>query len=166
MKIRSSCYIIEQKGREFYCDCFIGSKGHLCKHSVGLMYKTGTLEVTSDVRSKPLGPKRGRGRPKKTGHCLTITPPREVRQEVIPTAQYHERSTELRTISLPRVSPPTLTLADVDIENIEIIIENPEEVVVAEEEVVLPRRSKRKRGLVEELIVDNCNKKTRRTNKK
>ena len=136
------------------------------RDSVGLMYKTGTLEVTSDVRSKPLGPKRGRGRPKKTGHCLTITPPREVRQEVIPTAQYHERSPELRTISLPRVSPPTLTLADVDIENIEIIIENPEEVVVAEEEVVLPRRSKRKRGLVEELIVDNCNKKTRRRNKK
>ena len=166
IKIRSSCYIIEQKGREFYCDCFVGSKGHLCKHSVGLMYKTGTLEVTSDVRSKPLGPKRGRGRPKKTGHCLTITPPREVRQEVIPTAQYHERSPELRTISLPRVSPPTLTLADVDIENIEIIIENPEEVVVAEEEVVLPRRSKRKRGLVEELIVDDCNKKTRRKNKK
>ena len=109
-----------------------------------------------------LGPKRGRGCPKKNGHCLVITPPREVRleiQEVIPTAQYHERSPELRTISLPRVSPPTLTLADVDIENIEIIIENPEEVVVAEEEVVLPRRSKRKRGLVEELIVDNFNKK-------
>ena len=137
------------------------------------MYKTGTLEVTSDVRSKPLGPKRGRGRPKKTGHCLTITPPREVRQEVIPTAQYHERSPELRTISLPRVSPLTLTLADVDIENIEIIIETPEE--------VLPRRSRRKRGLVsdetpsakkialaymepEQLIVD-CNKKKPRKKK-
>ena len=150
IKIRSSCYIIEQKGKEFYCDCFVGSKGHLCKHSVGLMYKTGTIEVTSDVRSKPLGPKkRGKGRPKKNGHCLTITPPREVRletQEVIPTAQYHERSPELRTISLPRaniaVSPPTLTLADVDIENIEIIIETPVE------SPVLPRRTRRKRGLV------------------
>ena len=52
-KIRSSCYcyIIEQKGSEFFYDCFVGLKGHMCKHVVGLMFKIGKLEITGDVRS-------------------------------------------------------------------------------------------------------------------
>ena len=47
-KIRSSCHIIEQVNEEFYCDCFLGMKAKLCKHSVGMLYKTELLEVTSD----------------------------------------------------------------------------------------------------------------------
>ena len=115
LKIRSSCYIIEQKGNEFYCDCFIGSKGNLCKHAVGLMYKLGKLEVTSDVRSKPLGVKRKRGRPAKLRHCLAKTPPRvpERSQEVIPTAEYHEMLPQLQTISLPQVITAPLLTTDI-----------------------------------------------------
>ena len=149
IKIRSSCYIVEQKGSEFYCDCPVGSKGHMCKHSVALMYKCGILEVTSDVRSKPLGVKRKRGRPAKLRQCLTKTPPRVPETpDRIPVAQYHQISPELRTISLPQVNTevpsysPTLTLNDVDIENIEIVIESTSP--------VLPRRTRRKRGLAED----------------
>ena len=29
----------------FFCDCFEGIRGRLFKHSVGLIYKTGTIEV-------------------------------------------------------------------------------------------------------------------------
>ena len=87
MKIRQSCHIIEQVGSDFFCDCHEGIKGRICKHSVALMYKCGPLEVTSDVRSKPLGQKRQRGRPKKMPHCLTHSPePRTVGS--IPKALY------------------------------------------------------------------------------
>ena len=48
------------------------------------MYKTGKLEITSDVRSKPLGQKRKRGRPAKLPPCLTRSPVRDVLPEVIP----------------------------------------------------------------------------------
>ena len=87
MKIRQSCHIIEQVGTDYFCDCHEGIKGRMCIHSVGLMYKCGQLEVTSDVRSKPLGQKRQRGRPKKMPHCLTHSPePRTVGP--IPRALY------------------------------------------------------------------------------
>ena len=79
MKIRQSCHLIEQVNEEFFCDCPLGIKGKMCKHICGMLYKTGTLEISSDVRSKPLGQKRKRGRPKKIPHCLQKSPePRTV----------------------------------------------------------------------------------------
>lgn len=36
------------------------------------------MEVTPEVRSVPLGAKRKRGRPKKLGHCLAMSPPSQV----------------------------------------------------------------------------------------
>jgi len=45
MKIQKSCHLVEQIGDEFFCDCFEGSKARLCKHAVGLMFKTGVLEI-------------------------------------------------------------------------------------------------------------------------
>lgn len=74
MRIRKSCYLVEQVNNDFYCDCAMGSKARQCKHSVGLMFKTEILEIDSDVRSKPLGQKRKRGRPKKLPSCLTRSP--------------------------------------------------------------------------------------------
>ena len=38
------------------------------------MYMNGILEVTSDVRSVPLGQKRKRGRPKNIPNCLVKSP--------------------------------------------------------------------------------------------
>ena len=80
VRIRTSCWILEQKGKNFYCDCPIGSKGHMCKHFPGISYKLGLLEVTADVRSKPLGQKRKRGRPQmaKAGHCLVRSPEKRI----------------------------------------------------------------------------------------
>ena len=53
----------------------------------GLLYKTELLEVSSEVRSKPLGQKRKRGRPKKLPACLTKSP-----QPQIPNSTYHSPS--------------------------------------------------------------------------
>ena len=98
VRIRTSCWILEQKGKNFYCDCPIGSKGHMCKHFPGICYKLGLLEVTADVRSKPLGQKRKRGRPQmaKAGHCLVRSPEKSSN---VPVAHYHPPSPEL---ALPR----------------------------------------------------------------
>ena len=63
-------------------------KGHLCKHSVGMMYKCGILEVDSEVRSKPIGQKRKRGRPKKLPACLAQSP-EPAAPGPIPRAAYH-----------------------------------------------------------------------------
>ena len=71
---RNSCNLEEQSGQDFFCDCFEGICGRLCKQSVGLLYKTGTIEVDHYVCSKPLGAKRKRGRPKKLLSCLTSSP--------------------------------------------------------------------------------------------
>ena len=73
-KMRRSCYIIEERNDEFYCDCYEGSKGKLCKHSVGMEYFVGNLIAEDDVRAVPLGGKRKRGRPKRNPHCLTRSP--------------------------------------------------------------------------------------------
>ena len=46
VQVRTSCWILEQKGDNFYCDCPIGSKGHICKHFPGISYKLGLLQIT------------------------------------------------------------------------------------------------------------------------
>ena len=50
-------------------------KGKLCKHTVGMCYMEGIMEVTSQERAVPLGQKRKRGRPKNLGNCLMKSPP-------------------------------------------------------------------------------------------
>ena len=45
------------------------------KISLGLLYYNGKLDVTSEVRSLPLGKRRKPGRPKKLPMCLTRSPP-------------------------------------------------------------------------------------------
>ena len=44
----------------------------------GMLFKSGFLEVTPEVRSVPLGQKRKRGRPKKLPNCLARSPIRTV----------------------------------------------------------------------------------------
>ena len=56
-KMRQSCWVLEERDGDFFCDCPVGMKGKLCKHTVGLLYKTERLVVTSEVRSKELGNK-------------------------------------------------------------------------------------------------------------
>ena len=77
MQIRTSCWIVEERDGNFHCDCPKGMKGKQCWHEVGLLYKAGRLEVTSEVRSVPITQKRKRGRPKKLPHCLANSPTRD-----------------------------------------------------------------------------------------
>ena len=75
MAVRNSCWILEERNGDYFCDCPKGSKGKICKHTVGLLYRNGHLEATSDVRSVRLGQKRKPGRPKKLPMCLVRSPP-------------------------------------------------------------------------------------------
>ena len=34
METRQSCRILEERNGEFYCDCPIGRKGHMCKVNI------------------------------------------------------------------------------------------------------------------------------------
>ena len=76
VKMRTSCWILEQRNGDYYCDCYDGCKGKLCQHSNGMKYLEGGLVPEADVRSVPLGAKRKRGRPKRNPMCLTRSPPK------------------------------------------------------------------------------------------
>ena len=85
---------IGAEGDNFYCDCPIGSRGHICKHFPGISYKLGLLQVTDDVRSKPLRQKRKPGRPRleKPGQCPARS---SEKSSDAPVALYHPPSPEL-----------------------------------------------------------------------
>ena len=80
-KIVTSCHLIEEKGNDFYCDCYEGIRGRMCEHTIGMYFrnKFGKIPVTEDIRSLPISQKRTRGWPKQLPKaCLTSSPPREV----------------------------------------------------------------------------------------
>ena len=82
----------------------------MCKHSVGLLYKCGVLEITSDVRSKPLGQKRRRGRPKKLPFCLVNSPDRVPSNvDNIPRASYIPSPNKSLNASMIIDEPVTLS---------------------------------------------------------
>ena len=80
MMIKQSCWIIEERSGDFFCDCPVGIKGKLCKHSIGMHYrnKTNKIPIASAVISLPLHQKRKPGRPKekRRPHCLSRSPPK------------------------------------------------------------------------------------------
>ena len=114
ISIRNSCHLVEQSDKnEFYCDCHEGIKSRMCKHTVGLMYKTNVLEVTSEVRSKPLGQKRKRGRPKQLPACLTKSPepekPANIGKPRHPMYRHHP-SPDVSLLDLETPPPASSTL--------------------------------------------------------
>lgn len=91
LDVRSSCWLLEERNGEYYCDCPVAMKGKLCHHTVGMSYLQGKLEVTSEVRSVPLGQKRKRGRPKKLPiNCLERSPIQLPREEPDLELEPHE----------------------------------------------------------------------------
>jgi hypothetical protein len=75
LETRTSCWIVEERNGDYFCDCPIGMKGKMCFHTSGMQYKEGHLEPISDVRAVPLGAKRRKGRPKKLpASCLASSP--------------------------------------------------------------------------------------------
>ena len=51
VKIKESCWILEERDGDFFCDCSLGFKGHLCDHTLGMHYRqeTGRLEASEQV---------------------------------------------------------------------------------------------------------------------
>ena len=91
LDVRCSCWLLEERNGEYYCDCPVAMKGKLCHHTVGMSYLQGKLEVTSEVRSVPLGQKRKRGRPKKLpSNCLEKSPIQLPREEPVHELEPHE----------------------------------------------------------------------------
>ena len=73
--IRSSCHLVEEINGDFYCDCFFGIKGHLCKHTLALTYDR-NKDFPVDPRLNAVKfQKRTAGRPKSRGLALTRDPP-------------------------------------------------------------------------------------------
>ena len=74
------------------------------------MYKTGKLEVTSDVRSKPLEKKRKRERPGKLPLCLTRSPPNrdtsDERSVAVQEEEAFEAELELSPVPSAVYQPP------------------------------------------------------------
>ena len=90
-------------------------KGKLCHHTVGMAYLQGKLEVTSEVRSVPLGQKRKRGRPKVKATVEEpeheIEPCDEVSiPSVCITAQSVRRQREKRTVPTAIAEKPAYGL--------------------------------------------------------
>lgn len=50
-EIKESCWILEERDGDFFCDCKFGFKGHLCDHTLGMHYRqeTGMLEASDQV---------------------------------------------------------------------------------------------------------------------
>ena len=106
-KILTACYFLEERNGDFWCDCFEGIKGRMCKHTVGMHYrqKTGKLPVTKDVRSLPISSKRPRGRPKKPAGCMLRSP-----VKAAPAPATLNTSSEELQVQLPvRVTMPFST---------------------------------------------------------
>ena len=55
VRMRTSCYILEEKDGILFCDCWEGMKGKQCKHSIALMYFTDRWVGEAELRSVPLG---------------------------------------------------------------------------------------------------------------
>ena len=72
-----------------------------------MAFREGKLEVTSQVRSVPLGQKRKRGRPKALGNCLLRSPPkaRVPVSAMVPEVDAPSLPTPTTT-SLPAPAPP------------------------------------------------------------
>ena len=76
-KERKSCHLVEvvetPMGIEYLCDCYLGIKGKLCKHSMDLVYLLNPKSFPVAPTLNPLkfvGRKRGKGRPAKVAPAL------------------------------------------------------------------------------------------------
>ena len=80
--VRTSCHIVEQVGRDFYCNCMKGMKGKLCIETMALTYsRVPQFEVHKNIDTVHF--KRGRrpvGRPRHIGGALSVAVPRALEE--------------------------------------------------------------------------------------
>ena len=71
--------MVEQVGHEYYCDCRIGIKGDLDKHSMALNFDRENFPIDPRLRAVKFGKrKRGAGRPALVGPALSKSPPKNI----------------------------------------------------------------------------------------
>lgn len=63
-----SYHIVNNRHGFFHCNCRIGLKEKICKHSVGLEYKFHGRQLHPAAHSVPIGQRRPRGRPRNVGN--------------------------------------------------------------------------------------------------
>ena len=104
--IRTSCHIVEQVGRDFFCDCYHGMKGKLCCHVMGLTYaRVPQFPVHPNLSAaKFRRARRPVGRPKKVGGALSKTPPRALPDFTYQVTGMEER--EVQVLTLPSLATP------------------------------------------------------------
>ena len=151
-KIKESCWVVEERDGDFFCDCPEGFKGHLCKHTIGLHMRndTGKVVVTDQVRSLPLGQARKRGRPKKNPHCLTRSPPRPL----LPLAERLDISTDRLESSTVEEEVPEIHMhfgvgGEVHVQEVPEV----QDLVVTEEQEEAPVHEVQEEALVQEVQV-------------
>ena len=75
--IRTSCHIVQQVGRDFFCNCRKGMKGKLCIETMAFTYsRVPQFEVHKNIDTVHF--KRGRrpvGRPRRIGGALSVAVP-------------------------------------------------------------------------------------------
>ena len=72
-KIRISFHIVEEINGDFFCDCYYGIKGHLCRHTMALTFDRTNFAVDPRLNAVKFT-RRKKGRPKKLGLALTREP--------------------------------------------------------------------------------------------
>ena len=89
--VRNSCHIVEQVGREFFCSCYKGIKGKICKHTMALTYarvpQFQILPTLSAPKFRRM--KRPLGCPRKIGGALKKTTP-----SALPESDYQQTGME------------------------------------------------------------------------
>jgi hypothetical protein len=126
--VRSSCWLIEERNGDFYCDCPPAMKAKLCCHTTGMQYKEGYMEPTSDVRAVPLGEKRRKGRPKNLpSNCLAPSPVHARRpQEILDVDEREDVPAPVRkTTKRKRTVPEEVD----DAENTDQVAQSPVQVL-------------------------------------
>ena len=90
--IRTSCILVEQIDKEFYCDCQQGMKGKICLEAMALTYsRCPDFQVHKNIDTVQFKrAKRPVGRPKNVGGALRKTPPRALPEPVYERTGYEE----------------------------------------------------------------------------
>ena len=94
-----------------------------------MLFKSGELEITPDVRSVPLGEKRKKGRPKKLPNCLVKSPIRALP----PTASADELDTSNDELEMSVCDDAVL-----DIDDLVLVQQSPVHAILSQSQSLKP----------------------------
>ena len=53
VQMRNSCWLVEERAQDFFCDCYISMKGKICKHTGKQVFFVLLLDLQSIIFSGP-----------------------------------------------------------------------------------------------------------------